>query len=200
MPLRRGQALCSKAKAALLMVASIIFFYDMGMLGISIIIFLITASGASLVVWHNRRSAIRSLRWPSGHPLQFIKLCRRHLERQDWAVEQKQGSLFDLLVYRNGLRAQISCRPDGFVVDRGYLQNLYSWRVRYGLPVAVAITYEPVTSQLCLEGAQLGVLLMHYKELNSLPAKFELFREEAQARRRGVLCPPSSTVSASAGS
>jgi hypothetical protein len=173
--------------------------YDTSMFDTLVFLVFLATSVASLVFWHNRRSAIRSLRWPAGSPLQFIRLCRRHLERQGWEVEQKPGSLFDLLVHRNGVRAQISCRPDGFGVDRRYLQNVYTWKLRYSIPVAVAITYEPVTSELCSEGVQLGVLLMRYSELDNFPAKFGSFCEETVGRRRQVPSPLSPNVSVSAG-
>jgi hypothetical protein len=130
------------------------------------------------VIW-KQQSAVRSLQWPAGSPLQFIRLCQRRLEQRGWTVERKIGSYFDLVAKQDGTEVRISCRPSNFGVSAAYLRDVRTWRIRSGLPVVVAITYDQIDPVQRAEAARARVLLICYKEVDSLAAQLRCFQSRS---------------------
>jgi hypothetical protein len=129
---------------------------------------------AAVITWKHH-SAIRSLQWPAGSPFQFIRLCQRGLQQRGWTVEQKLGSSFELFAKQDGVKVHISCRPSDFGVNTAYLRDVSTWKSRHRLPTAVAITYDQVEPEQRAEAAKTGVLLMCYKDMDSLAARLRCF-------------------------
>jgi hypothetical protein len=132
-----------------------------------------------VVIW-KQQSAVRSLQWPAGSPLQFIRLCRRRLEQRGWTVEPGYGAYFELVAKQNGTKVHISCRPSNFGVNAGYLRDVHTRRVRAGLPVVVAVTYDQVDPVQRVEAARMRVLLICYKEMDSLAVRLRCFQSRSQ--------------------
>jgi hypothetical protein len=129
---------------------------------------LILATVVGLLARRNGRFNKDPLHWPSTSSYRFIQSCSEYLKRSGWNVDQRVGSYFHLFAQRKEMTAHITCRPSGFEVDAPYLRDLISWKMRYRLDSAIAITHDPVSREQTFQAAEAGILLLHYKELDSL--------------------------------
>jgi hypothetical protein len=160
---------------------------------VSILVFaaLIAILIVGLLAWRRRRSGTPSTLGAAASPYRFIRLCTKNLNRDGWNVDHRLWSYFHLFAERKGLTAHIACRAGGFEVDDAFLRDIHSWRVRYNLECAIAITHGSPTQEQCSYAAGCGVLLLHYTEVDSLVSKLQCLRASIAAKqaRRGIGVP-----------
>jgi hypothetical protein len=59
------------------------------------------------------------------------------------------------------------------------LRDVHTWRIRNGLPVAVAVTYDQVDPVQSAEAARMRVLLICYKEVDNLATRLRCFQSKS---------------------